>query len=239
MAGSDEDVKPQEVVARLEKELELPDGFFQSLLKEDDWSFLIKLHALFEAAISYVVVHKLGCAALDGTFARMAMSGKIEFAMALGLIDGMERGFIVQLSQLRNRCVHNVREAATFNLTDTCAAMNADQKANFVRVICGTKGDEPFELRGERTTLREAILRNPKFFLWDIGMAVLACLHLQKETEEVRQGLLQQQRETYQLLKQMGLTGGGTGGKGLLGLLFSDSKEETADSTNFQNSAGA
>ncbi|MCP3019082.1 hypothetical protein [Cupriavidus basilensis] len=190
MPGSAGDVSAFVLVRRLEEDLQLPTGFFQALLKEDDWSFLIKLHALFEAALSHVIVHRLGCETLSGPMSRLEMSdkdkGKIAFASALGLIGQDERRYIIQLSQLRNRCVHDVREAATFNLQTACAAMDTTQKKTFVKAICGTEGDEKYEENGRKMTRKDLVLKEPKMFVWRVGMFVLAALCLQKENEELR-----------------------------------------------------
>jgi hypothetical protein len=41
---------------KLERELGMPDGWFRALYKEDsDWAFVIKLHALLEAAVAHVI----------------------------------------------------------------------------------------------------------------------------------------------------------------------------------------
>lgn len=49
-----------EAVEELVKELGLPEGFYAELLGEDDWSFIIKLHALMEAAVTGLIVAALG-----------------------------------------------------------------------------------------------------------------------------------------------------------------------------------
>ena len=66
----------------LEKQLSIPEGFFNKLHDEDDWSFIIKLHALFEAALSFLITQKLGDDRLLNIFAAMEMSqkkGKLAF----------------------------------------------------------------------------------------------------------------------------------------------------------------
>jgi hypothetical protein len=43
----------------IERDLGLPIGFLVTLKEEDDWSFIIKLHALFEAAYSHLLSQTL------------------------------------------------------------------------------------------------------------------------------------------------------------------------------------
>ena len=42
-------------VENLEKTLGMPPGFLSRLVEEDDWSFVIKSHALIESALSYLL----------------------------------------------------------------------------------------------------------------------------------------------------------------------------------------
>ena len=46
-----------DVVSSVQK-LGLPEGFYNNLLNEDDWSFVIKLSALFEAAATHVLTER-------------------------------------------------------------------------------------------------------------------------------------------------------------------------------------
>lgn len=192
---------PLKVAERFEGQLGLPTGFFQDLLQQDDWSFVIKLHALFEAALSQVIVHRLGCKELDGPISRLEMSdkqkGKIAFATSLEIIGSEDRRYLILLSQLRNKCVHDVRQAANFNLGSACAEMDKTQKNNFVEVLCGHGYDEKQTQDGCTIPTRELILNNPKAFLWEVGMRVLAILTMQKDSEEVRQQWQGARNELY------------------------------------------
>jgi hypothetical protein len=102
----EENVKP------LEGRLKVKSGFFADLLEEkNDWSFIIKLHSLVEAAISHYLSVKLNNNKLESVFQRIPLSalngGKIDFLKALDLLNE-QRGFIVLLSVIRNDYVHVV-----------------------------------------------------------------------------------------------------------------------------------
>lgn len=182
---------PLEIVGRLEAEIGLSSGFFRKLRTENDWSFVIKLHALFEAALGHVIVHRLGCDALGAPITRLEMSdkdkGKIAFASALGIIGADDRRYIILLSQLRNRCVHDVRQVEQFNLANTCEAMDGTQKDNFSKAVW------PDERR--RQELKSTILKSPKEFVWLAAMRVLAVLCLQKDKEQLKRDFDQRDRE--------------------------------------------
>ena len=97
---------------QLEENLRLPIGFFESLAQEDDWSFVIKLHALMEAAVTHLLVETLAEPSLQDIFSRLDMSntqtGKLAFADKLGLLGKDVPRFIRTLSELRNEFVHDV-----------------------------------------------------------------------------------------------------------------------------------
>jgi hypothetical protein len=121
-------------VRALEAELDLPSGFLERLKEEDDWSFIIKAHALIEAAVSYLLCGALGKPALAEVFSRLELSdkhrGKVAFASALDLISKPDRRFIASLSELRNALVHDVRNTG-FNLSRHVAAMGPKELGEF------------------------------------------------------------------------------------------------------------
>lgn len=188
MANPEEGIPTFDAAYRFEGELGLPEGFLRALAKENDWSFVIKLHALYEAALSNVVVHRLGHDALDGPMAAMEMKVKIDFATALGLIGSREKTFITFLSRLRNRCAHNVRDAATFSLRSAVDAMDKNQKANFVNAVFGADEDAA---KGEH---KQVVLQYPKIFLWHVGIAILALLSVTKEKDRVARELQEEEK---------------------------------------------
>ncbi|MWL87683.1 hypothetical protein [Cupriavidus sp. SW-Y-13] len=180
----------EDIVGRLQEELKLPNGFFQKLRDEDDWSFVIKLHAMLEAALGHVIVHRLGYDALADAVSYMDMSdkrkGKVVIAAALGMLVSHEITYCDVLSELRNVCAHDIRESVAFDLVKTCAAMKPSQRGKFIKGVCGDDGNDKIEVAGRATTRSEVALENPKWALWHIGMYVLAHLCLQKETEALR-----------------------------------------------------
>lgn len=62
----------------------------EKLLDEDDWSFIIKLHALMEAAIAYLLTQHFDDDRLSGVFEYLELSdagkGKIAFVKELELL---------------------------------------------------------------------------------------------------------------------------------------------------------
>ncbi|MEP7173540.1 MAG: hypothetical protein ABI705_08640, partial [Aestuariivirga sp.] len=52
-------------ISSIEKRLKLPKGFYSKLLDDDDWSFVIKLNAIFEALCTHVLVARLDAQTLS------------------------------------------------------------------------------------------------------------------------------------------------------------------------------
>ncbi len=117
-----------------EKELHLREGFLQMLLQEDDWSFVIKIHALIEAAVSQQLASSIDKRLLR-IFQRLelgdARSGKIRFAEALGLLQKDHCRFIQKLSELRNSLVHDIRKT-DFTFRTYLDSLDENQRKAFL-----------------------------------------------------------------------------------------------------------
>jgi hypothetical protein len=80
LVSSEFDLKKD--LRELERSLGLPEGFIERLEEEDDWSFVIKAHALVEAAMTQLLVHELHKPQLGDIIARLDMTapfGKLAF----------------------------------------------------------------------------------------------------------------------------------------------------------------
>lgn len=97
-------------LSKVEKGLNLPDGYIERLSEGDDWSYVIKAHALTEA----YTVHAIGRSTdqrLSGLWDRLSFTGpasKIGVAKSLGLLDESSVSFGERLSRLRNKLTHGV-----------------------------------------------------------------------------------------------------------------------------------
>lgn len=125
---------PQDSAKKLLASTGLPENFLDNLLEESDWSFIIKLHALFEAVLASLIAKKLEAPALQDAITNLefnnSKAGKVTFAQALELLDAKEASFLRGLSELRNRLVHNVRNVQ-FDLRAYLKNMDANQRKTF------------------------------------------------------------------------------------------------------------
>jgi hypothetical protein len=146
-------------IAELEERIGVAPGFFDSLVREDDWSFIIKLHALLEAACTHFLLFHFKEPALADVLARLELSnktsGKIAFLGALELVDKPTRRYIAALSELRNSLVHDVRNSR-FQLVDWVLTLDSTQLKQFATAF------SPYETRLREMGPRLASLKLPE-----------------------------------------------------------------------------
>lgn len=156
-------------LTKLERLLELPEGFIEALFNEDDWSFVIKSHAVLEAFITHVLIHSNDPRLAD-IFRKLQVgggkTGKIAFVQSLDLLDERSIRFINRISELRNTLIHDVRQFS-FQLPNYVHNLTKSELNNFSRIITAVfepdaKIDEP-----------DWVLEMPKEA---IGLAVLVVL---------------------------------------------------------------
>lgn len=58
----------------LEEKLGLTGGYLKTLLLESDWAFVVKMHALVEAAVAHVLTLELRRPELEPIFARLELA---------------------------------------------------------------------------------------------------------------------------------------------------------------------
>jgi hypothetical protein len=168
----------------LEKKMGLDPGFFASLYDEDDWSFVIKLHALLEAACTHLLMFHFNEPDLSNVFAQLELSnktvGKIVFLGKTGLLSKEYRRFVSALSELRNNLVHDIRNSK-FSLLQFVQSLDSNATKNFaisfspfessIRSLpeIPQKADDKRMHMKDAISLSEMIQRattNPKLHIW-------------------------------------------------------------------------
>jgi hypothetical protein len=143
-------------ISAVENEVGVPVGSFGSLLKEDSWSFVIKLHAFFEGLLSNLLAQSLHREELRDAFSYLELSnsrsGKLVFAQKMNLLDKPSITFIRSLSELRNSLVHDPRNV-TFNMNEYVHEMDANQRKSFKKRFGTAFSDEENDQRELDTLL--------------------------------------------------------------------------------------
>jgi len=99
-----------ESVLLAEMNLGMPPTSFYSLLKETgDWSFVLKLHCIFECALAQLIERR----GADDNGVESTFVGKVQSAFQVPFLSGDDgetfRSFLLNLNFLRNRFAHNAR----------------------------------------------------------------------------------------------------------------------------------
>ena len=125
--------------SELEAQLGAPAGSLVSLVvsdddEHDDWSFVVRAHAIIEGAVSQMLAAALD-PRLQPVFEKLELgragTGKLEFAKALGLLTSDQAKFIRTLSELRNKCAHDLKHL-DFTFGKHAAALDKQQLRNFM-----------------------------------------------------------------------------------------------------------
>lgn len=184
----------------LEEAFGLPRKFIDNLINEDDWSLVIKSHALLESACADMLCHYFGKYELADIFAQMDMSnkryGKIAFISALNLLSKAERRFISELSELRNTLVHNASNV-TFSLSNYFSSLPKETQKRLFSAL---------NLRLEQVSVRDELIegvnlliKEPKVVIWSSLTLCLSRIYIQDvfaiKRNELVDGAIKKQKE--------------------------------------------
>jgi len=166
-------------VSELEIILGLPDGFYDNLLKEDDWSFMVKLSALFEAASGQALSAKLQHPEIESELSCLDQAnpqyGKVTLMLKLNMITKEQSVFLTKLAEFRNKLVHNISEV-NFKWDSYISCLDTNQKKSFAKVF-GHGIHETFKVKNVLFNRTNFTLENPKMAIWLTANEILACLH--------------------------------------------------------------
>jgi hypothetical protein len=175
-------------VDQFEKQLGLPEGFYNQLLKEDDWSFVIKLNALFEAATTHILVVRLQTPELEEALAHLDFAhskyGKVALLRKLEAISKEQATLLRRIAELRNELVHDVSSVG-FSFATYVSSLDENQLERLVNTF-GHGVADPVPIAKKNIPRKEFVKSNPKIALWLTSIEVLACLYLEKEMTDLR-----------------------------------------------------
>jgi hypothetical protein len=159
---SDQPVPPRDYdslvkgFSEIEAQLDAPAGSLVSLVltdddEHDDWSFVVRAHAIIEGAVSQMLAAALD-PRLQPVFEKLELArtgtGKLEFAKALGLLNSDQARFIRTLSELRNRCAHDLKHL-DFTFGKHAGSLDKQQLRNFIdSLVCLMPPDDRDAFRG-------------------------------------------------------------------------------------------
>lgn len=171
-------------IQQLEESIGLPSGYCLRLLSEDDWSFIIKLSALFEAVATEALTIKFGDPRITESLSYVEYAnskyGKIIFLHKLDVITNEQLTFLTRLAGLRNKLVHTI-SSTKFCFNNYLQSLDKNQKQAFVKIF-GHGIQDVFKIGGISLTRTGFTLENPKIAIWVTANEVLACIHADYST---------------------------------------------------------
>ena len=127
------------------------------LMKQDDWSFVIKSHALIEAAVSQAISDNIGDDRLKNFIERLPLSdtqiGKIIVVKELSLLNKRQRKFIRWFSELRNKLAHRI-ENINLDLNDYLKNLDSGQRKATVETIIWFSEGDPSHVQWEEIAVK-------------------------------------------------------------------------------------
>lgn len=182
---------PRDVFSDLkaqESGLGLPDGFYMTLFNEDDWSFVIKLNALIEAACTHALVARLNAPELAGPLASLDLGhpkhGKVYLLRTLSALTSEQASVLQMLYELRNSLAHNITQVS-FSFSTYLGSFDKQQRANFIK-RAGHGIKDIVSLKGQAVSREGFVVENPKLALWITVAEIIACLYLEHELAYAR-----------------------------------------------------
>lgn len=170
---SPEFLKTIEAAQNAQEKLGLPRSFIMALIDEEDWGFIIKLHAVIEAAIERSVLERCFTKGfgrkderVEKIAARLSFDGrvsKLAFAEAFGLLTSTSVAFCRALNQMRNQYAHKI---SNLSKSITEAAIETGQAENTLKslYIINTDDNPPSDAKQRRAYIAIAAMH----VLWEI-----------------------------------------------------------------------
>jgi hypothetical protein len=164
---------PFEISPTLEKWLKDTVGISRSLLDsldaDDDWTFVIKMHGILEAALNHLLLARLDNPNLGRITSRLetsnARTGKLAFIKAHGLLEDNACLFVQTLSEIWNSAVHDVKN---FDLTlQKYLARLDSQQLNIWKTAMTSWVSTPSE------TLRNITVSHPREAIFNCCMIIM------------------------------------------------------------------
>jgi hypothetical protein len=182
-----------------ENVFKLPTGFFGRFLEEgDDWSFIIKTHAIIESgttrfleavAAPTIPPEFLQSLPLDGRHS------KLRLLELLGRFESDHIKFVKGLSRIRNLLVHDVTQVG-FVLTDYLASLSTQDVHNLISEICRVfYYPERFKSKSEREKQLAKILAEPRFYIWRTALFYLAITSLRLDSAKLEHEIENRERQ--------------------------------------------
>ena len=165
----------------MHSKLLVTDDFLTRFSSDDDWTFIIKLHAMIEAGLNHMLLKQFNNEELSKVIARLETSnpktGKLAFIKAFKILPEEYILFIRNLSEIRNFCVHDPKNFS-YNLKEDVGSYEEKKKKQWIKFV--TFMVEPcIQLETHGLSLADAAVSNPRnaVFVTSINIMFQALWH--------------------------------------------------------------
>jgi hypothetical protein len=176
-----------------------------SLDRDDDWTFVIKMHGILEAGLNHLILSRLhipeAIPKLADIVSRLETNdrrtGKMAFIKAYDLLPDDACMFVRVLSEIRNRAVHDIKNF-DLDLVSYLQSLNKEQKQNWKVALTSWTVTKPVSHE-----LLDFALKVPRNAIFNSCMMIMIrSYHARPERlmEAARQELLRRHPEIAKLL---------------------------------------
>ncbi len=176
-------------ISALEAEIGVPSGFLERLRTEgDDWSFVIKVHALAEAAVTHLLTVAVGDERSRDRFAFLPMGsrkGKLALALQHRLMDDGRVTFFRALGRVRNWFVHDVRNVG-LRIDDFAQSLGPDERIRFLRDLMRGHTIEPVIVESDTRSVptEQFVAANSRFTVWISMTSALSLIYRTRMSDD-------------------------------------------------------
>lgn len=161
------------------RELGLESGFYDKMLSSSDWEFVLKLSALFEAALLEGIVNELKNNKIKLVLSYLELANtkcsKVELAKSLELISREDAKFIRKIAEIRNRLAHRIDQryfSVTKYVKDECKD-NSKKLNSIANTLSHRLRDQILLSNGVKTDRAKALLIEPKEIMLANAMDII------------------------------------------------------------------
>ncbi len=172
-------------IKEISEKLNIQPAFFYFLHKEDEWTFIIKIHCILESLLSWIIPEHLKDKRFIDYCKKLGMMKKIQLVTALDIFKNEAKiiNGINFLSELRNTLTHDVTNI-NFSFSDYFKN-NPEKKKVFIKIF-SYYWKPKVHIKEEILTREEFVKLNPKIAIWFFinQIFALSVLHVKEDELE-------------------------------------------------------
>lgn len=153
-----------EYVEEISAELKLKLDFLLSIGNDNDWSFIIKSHALIESVITELIISRIEEIEIKPIIERMPLHddqvSKMRIVKIYGLMTDDQIKFVKKLSEIRNDIVHKF-DNIDFTFTNYISQLDKNQRKSWTKLINWYDIEEKNKVK-----MQDLSLSQPSIAVW-------------------------------------------------------------------------